>query len=73
MHSIKEIDMLAAKMDLLAKRLDHYEKVSAQETLKAMDSHKTCEVCGDIGHSGNSYPETQEDLNFVNTNNGFRP
>ena len=37
MHSIKEIDMLAAKMDLLTKRVEHYEKVSAQETLKAMD------------------------------------
>jgi len=73
MHSIKEINMLAAKMDLLVKRVEHYEKVSAQETLKAMDSHMTCEVCGDVGHSGNSYPETQEDLNFVNTNNGFRP
>ena len=33
----------------------------------------TCEVCGDVGHSGNSCPETQEDLNFVNTDNGFRP
>ena len=73
MHSIKEIDMLATKMDLLAKRVDHYEKVSAQETLKGMDSHMTCEVCGDVGYSGNSYLETQEDLNFVNTDNGFRP
>jgi hypothetical protein len=51
MHSIKEIDMLAAKMDLLAKRVEHYEKVSAQETLKAMDSHMTCKVYGDVGHS----------------------
>ena len=41
MHSIKEIDMLAAKMDLLVKWVEHYEKVSAQETLKAMDSHMT--------------------------------
>ena len=73
MDSIKEIDMLAAKMDLLAKRVEHYEKVSAQETLKAINSHMTCEVYGDVGHSGNSYPKTQEDLNFVNTNNGFRP
>ena len=56
MHSIIEIGMLAAKMDLLAKRVEHYEKVSAQETLKAMDSHMTCEVYGDVGHSGNSYP-----------------
>ena len=73
MHSVKEIDMLAAKMDLLAKRVEHYEKVSAQETLKAMDSHMTCEVCGDVGHLGNSNTETQEDLNFVNTNNRFCP
>jgi hypothetical protein len=29
MHSIKEIDMLVAKMDLLVKRVEHYEKVSA--------------------------------------------
>ena len=42
MHSIKEIDMLLAKIDLLAKQVEHYEKVSAQETLKAMDSHMTC-------------------------------
>jgi hypothetical protein len=27
MHSIKKIDMLAAKMDLLVKRVEHYEKV----------------------------------------------
>ena len=73
MHSIKEIDMLAAKMDLLAKRVEHYEKMSAQETLKAMDSHMTYEVYGDVGYLGNSCSETQEDLNFVNTNNGFRP
>jgi hypothetical protein len=42
MHSTKEIDMLAAKIDQLTKRVEHYEKVSAQETLKAMDSHMTC-------------------------------
>ena len=47
--------MLAAKMDLLTKRVEYYEKVSAQETLKAMDSHMTYEVCGDVGHLGNSY------------------
>ena len=73
MHSIKEIDMLAAKMDLLVKRVEHYQKMSAQETLKAMDSHMTYEVCGDVGHSGNSCPKTQEDLYFVNTDNGFHP
>ena len=58
MHSIKEVDKLVAKMDLLAKRVERYEKMSAQETLKAMDSHMTCEVYEDVGHLGNSYPET---------------
>jgi hypothetical protein len=47
--------------------------MSAQETLKAMDSHMTCEVCGDVGHSGNACPEIKEDLNFINNENGFRP
>ena len=65
--------MLTAKTDLLAKRVEHYEKVSAQETFKAMDSYMTYEVCGDVGHSGNSCSETQEDLNFVNIDNGFHP
>ena len=73
MHSIKEIDMLAAKMDLFTKRVEQYEKVSAQETLKVMDSHMTYEVYGDVGHSGYSCPKIQEDLNFINTDNGFHP
>ena len=57
MHSVKEIDMLAVKIDLLTKRVEHYEKTSAQETLKAMESHMTCEVYGDVGHLGNSCPK----------------
>jgi hypothetical protein len=36
-----------------------------------MDSNMTCKVCGDVRHSGNSCPETQEDLNFVNTDNRY--
>ena len=36
------------------------------------DSRMTCEVYGNIGHSGNICPKTQEDVNFVN-NNYFRP
>jgi hypothetical protein len=47
--------------------------MSAQETLKAMDSHMTCEVYGDVGHLGNACPKTKEDLNFINTDNGFHP
>jgi hypothetical protein len=30
----------------------------------------TCEVCGDVGHSGNNYPETHEEASYIN--NGFR-
>ena len=32
-----------------------------------------CEVCGNIGHLGNSCPKTQEDVNFVNNSNYFHP
>ena len=35
-----------------------------------MDSHMTCEVCGNVGHSGNDCPETHEEAAFIN--NGFR-
>jgi len=73
MHSLKEANMYAAKMDLLAKRLKNCEKMSAQETIQAMDTHMTCEVCGETGHLGNLCPETHEDLNFVNNDNGFYP
>jgi hypothetical protein len=31
-----------------------------------------CEVCGNTGHSGNDFPETQEELMYMNSNNnGF--
>ena len=73
MHSLKEDDMHAAKVDLLAKRLENCEKNCAQETVHAMDTHMTCEVCGETGHSGNFCPETHQDLNFVNNDNCFSP
>jgi len=38
-------------------------------TVQAMDSHMTCEVFGNIGHSGNDCPETCEEAGFIN--NGF--
>ena len=72
MHSLKEVDMLAAKMDLLAKRLENCEKMSAQETIQAMDTYMTCEVCGETWHLANLCPETHEDLNFMNNDNSFR-
>jgi hypothetical protein len=47
------------------------EKEAMYGTIKAMDSHMTCEVCGESGHSRNHYPETYEDAAYIN--NGFYP
>ena len=54
MHSMKEADMLVAKIDLLMKRLDDRatKKEAMKSTVKIMDSHMTCEVCGGVGHLG---------------------
>jgi len=48
MHTMKETDMLFAKIDLLMKRLDEraQDKEAMMGTVQAMDSHMTCEVCG---------------------------
>ena len=62
--------MLSAKMDLLMKLEDRANE--KQEVMHIHDSRMTCEVCGNTGHSGNSYPKIQEDVNFVN-NNYYRP
>ena len=40
------------------------------DTVKAMDVHMPCEVCGESGHLGNDCPETHEDDTYIN--NGFR-
>ena len=55
--------MLAAKMDLLLKRLDERaaDKEAMKGTIEAMDSQMTCEVCGEVGHSRNNCPKTRED------------
>ncbi|WVZ48697.1 hypothetical protein U9M48_000116 [Paspalum notatum var. saurae] len=62
--------MLAAKMDLLLKKLNDTPEAAP---VHALDSHMTCEVYGNTGHSGNSCPETQpDDANFIsNSTNGF--
>ena len=51
MHQLKEVDMLAVKMDLLMKRLDKsaFEK---KEVIHINDSDMTCEECGETGHTG---------------------
>ena len=64
--------MLAAKMDLLLKGLDEraIDKEAMKGTVKAMDSHMTCEVYGEVRHSGNDCPKPREEASY--TNNGFR-
>ena len=43
--------MLAAKIDLLMKRLEGraQSKDAMMGTVQVMDSHMTCEVCGNVG------------------------
>jgi hypothetical protein len=72
MHTVKETELLAAKLDLLMKRLDDHEK-RPQGTVKALESHVTCEVCGGTGHSGNECPETCEEVMYMGKNNWYRP
>ena len=71
MHTVKETDMLAAKIDLLLSRLNKrpHEKEPMKATVQTMNSQMTCEVCGEVGHSGNNCPETREDDACIN--NGF--
>jgi hypothetical protein len=74
MHTVKEMDMLAAKLDLLLKKIDeHPQNKAPMQALQALDARMTCEVCGNIGHSGNNCPETQEEVMLMNNNNGFHP
>ena len=68
MHTVKEVDMLAAKIDLLLKRLNEraHEKEAIKATIQAMDSQMTFEVCGEVGHSGNDCLETCEEASYIN-------
>ncbi len=72
MHTVREMELLDAKLDLLLKRLDDHEK-RPQGTVKALDTHVTCEVCGSTGHSGNDCPETHEEAIYMGNNNGYCP
>ena len=46
MHSVKEADMLAAKIDLPLKKFEGYPQDKAlMQTLQALDARMTCEVC----------------------------
>jgi hypothetical protein len=69
MHTMKEADMLATKIDLLLKRFDEHAANANTDTIKALDSQMTCEVCGNVGHSGNDCLETHEEASYIK--NGF--
>jgi hypothetical protein len=71
MHTVKKTNVLVTRMDLLLKRLDECaaEKRAMYGTVKAMDSHMMCEVCGGVGHSGNDCPKTRGATAYIN--NGF--
>ena len=73
MHTVKETDMLAAKLHLLLKKLDEGNRQQILVPVHAMNSYLVCEVCGDGGHLVNNCPETHEDAAYINNNNGFRP
>ena len=75
MHTVKETDMSAAKLDALMKRIDDQEKARILQAVHAIGSHFACEVCGNNGHLGNDCPETHENVAFMNNNNfgGYRP
>ena len=71
MHTVKETDMLATKIDLLLSRLNDraHGKEAMMATVQAIDSQMTCELYGEVRHSGNNYPKTHEDAAYIN--NGF--
>jgi predicted RNase H-like nuclease (RuvC/YqgF family) len=68
MHTVKETDMLAAKIELLMKRLEEWaqDKEVMKGTVQTLESHVTCEVCGNVGHLGNDCHETCEEASFNN-------
>ena len=74
MHTVKETDMIAAKLDLLLKHLNERAEFNKhrENYAQAMSSHFTGEVCGNDRHSGNDCPKTHEDCAYLN-NNGYRP
>jgi hypothetical protein len=60
LHTVEEMDMLAAKLDLLIKCLD--KKRSTYGTVQSLYSHIPYEVCRNFGHLGNDCLETREDV-----------
>jgi hypothetical protein len=72
LHQLKEVHMLSTKMDLLMKRLDE-RAGEKNKVIHIHDSRMTYEECGETRHSGNNCPELQEDVNYINNKNYYRP
>jgi hypothetical protein len=72
MHLLKEADMVSAKLDLIMKKLEARDTMK-KEVMHVSDSCMTCEEYKDVGHSGVNCPEFQEDVNYNNNNNNYRP
>ncbi|PWZ34342.1 hypothetical protein Zm00014a_025177 [Zea mays] len=54
-------------MDVLLNILEEAPAKEAQ-SLKSLDTHMTCEVCGNTCHSENNCPKTHlKEASFVNT------
>ena len=70
MHQLKEVDMLAAKMDLMMTRLDE-RSIEKKEVMHIHDSGMTCEECGEIGHTGTNCLDLTEDVNYNINNNNY--
>ena len=73
MHTVHEVDMLSAKMDLLMKKIDERAKekeaMQSYAPIRAIEANPWCKVCGGEDHSGNNCPEMKEDVSFINSNN----
>jgi hypothetical protein len=72
MHQLKKVDMISAKLDLIMKKLEERD-IEKKEVMHINDSRMTCEKYGDIGHLGNNCPTIQENVNYINNNNNYRP
>jgi hypothetical protein len=68
MHTMKEMNVLVTRMDLLLKRFDEHatEKRAMYGAVTPMGSHNICEVYGDVVHSGNNCLETCEATAYIN-------
>jgi len=70
MHQLKDVDMLATKMDLLMKRLDK-RTIKKKEVMHIHYFGMTCEECGETRHIVTNCPELREDVNYINNNNYY--